>query len=331
MARPAPTPCHRCGQATVTVVVPCHNEAATVGAVVSGFRAVLPDCDLLVVDNLSTDDTAARAEAAGAEVVKEPNPGKGRAVRRALEDVDSDVVIMVDGDATYDPAVATRLVHLVACEGYDLVNVQRQTEVGEIETTTYRSGHQIGNRALTSIQRGLTGIRLHDILTGYKAMSRRFVASFPVRSRRFQLEVEIASHAVAMDFAYTEIPAPYGARPEGSTSKLSTYRDGVSILRAILRLHRDLHPFVAFAALSSVWFAGTIALAIPPIVEYFQTGKVLRFPSLIAAAATFIVAMLLLMSGWLLERTRTLRRDMLQIAANAVERDSRRRTHDRAP
>jgi hypothetical protein len=151
-----------------------------------------------------------------------------------------------------------------------------------------------------------------------------------VRSPRFQLEVEIASHAVAMDFAYTEVEAPYGARAEGSTSKLSTYRDGVSILRAILRLHRDLHPFVAFAVLSSIWFAATVALVTPPVVEYIQTGKVARFPSLIAGTATFIVAMLLLTSGWLLERTRTLRRDLLLIRANEMARQARQRD-DRLP
>jgi glycosyltransferase involved in cell wall biosynthesis len=310
------------------VVVPCHNEGTTVAAVVNGFREVLPRARMVVVDNLSTDDTTERARTTGADVLQVPNPGKGRAVRRAFEVVDEDVVLLVDGDATYDPSVAPALVHKVFCEGYDLVNVQRVTDEGEMDTATYRSGHQIGNKALTSLQRTLTGIRLSDILTGYKAMSRRFVASFPVRSKRFQLEVEIASHAVAMDFAYAEMPASYGARPEGSSSKLSTYRDGLSILRAIFRLHRDLQPFVAFAALSSVWFVATLVLVIPPIVEYFQTGKVERFPSFIAGTATFIVAMLLLTSGWLLERTRTLRRDLLQIAANNAEHMSRHAADD---
>jgi len=323
VVQPVTSTCPTCATATVSVVVPCHNEEATIADVVKGFREALPQARVLVADNASTDRTADRAREAGADVVVVPIPGKGRAVRRLFEDADARVVILVDGDATYDPSVSPQLVHLVACEGYDLVNVQRLTPAGEIETATYRSGHQIGNRALTSVQRTLTGIRLSDILTGYKAMSRRFLASFPVRSRRFQLEVEIASHAVAMDFAYTEIAAPYGARPEGSTSKLSTYRDGLSILRAILRLYRDLHPFIAFAVLSSFWFIATLALAIPPVVQYFQTGKVLKFPSLIAAAATFVVAMLLLMSGWLLERTRTLRRDLLQLASNDVERRER--------
>ena len=311
----------RCDNVDVTVIVPCHNEAATIGAVVSGFRAALPTARIVVADNVSTDDTADRAAEAGAEVIQVPIPGKGRAVRRLFEQCRSDVVVMVDGDATYDPAVAPSIVHKVACEGFDLVNVRRVTGGDEPATGgEYRSGHEWGNRLLTGLQRRLTGIRLEDILTGYKAMSRRFVTSLPVRSQRFQLEVEIASHAVAMDFAYAEVQARYGARPEGSTSKLSTYRDGWSILRMLLRLHRDLHPFVAFTWLASPWFLAALALVIPPVVQYLQTGAVAKFPSLIAGVAAFLVGMLLVTSGWILERTRALRRDLLLVAANDLER-----------
>ena len=311
----------RCSSADVTVIVPCHNESTTVVAVVDGFRRALPAARIVVADNLSTDDTADRARTAGAEVIAVPIPGKGRAVRRLFERCLSDVVIMVDGDATYDPSVAAQLVHMVACEGYDLVNVRRVTDRAE-ETSGghYRAGHKLGNRMLTGLQRRLTGIELADILTGYKGMSRRFVSSLPVRSQRFQLEVEIASHAVAMDFAYTEVPARYGARPEGSASKLSTYRDGWSILRMLLRLHRDLHPFVAFTALALPWFAAAIALVTPPVIQYVQTGVVPKFPSLIAGVAAFLVGMLLVTSGWLLERTRALRRDVLLVTANDLER-----------
>lgn len=316
-----PTGCDRCRTADVTVIVPCHDEALTVGAVVAGFKEALPAARLVVANNLSSDDTAARARHAGSEVIEVPIPGKGRAVRRLFERCLSDVVIMVDGDATYDPTVAPRLVHMVVCEGYDLVNVMRVTGADSPATgTEYRAGHELGNRALTGLQRRLTGIRLIDILSGYKAMSRRFVTSLPVRSQRFQLEVEIASHAVAMDFAYAEIPAHYGARQAGSASKLSTYHDGWSILRMLLRLHRDLHPFAAFFGLAAPWFAVSAALVVPPVVQYFQTGLVAKFPSLIAGVATFIVGMLLVTSGWLLERTRALRRDLLLVTANDLER-----------
>ena len=312
------TPLCRCADATVTVIVPCHNEATTIAAVVNGFRSRLPHARVIVADNLCTDATAERALEAGAEVVSVPAPGKGRAVRRLFEQCTSDVVIMVDGDGTYDAALAPQLVHAVACRGFDLVNVKRETAADA--PAAYPSRHELGNRMLTALQRRLTGIRLQDILTGYKGMSRRFVTSLPVRSKRFQLEVEMASHAVAMDFAYIEIPGAYGARPDGSSSKLSTYRDGWSILRMLLRLHRDLHPFVAFTALAAPWFLGSFLLVIFPVLQYFQTGRVAKFPSLIAGVATFLVAMLLVMSGWLLERTRTLRRDVLLAMAMDLER-----------
>jgi hypothetical protein len=315
------TGCDGCRHAAVTVIVPCHNEAITVGAVVAGFRRELPQARIIVADNLSTDETSRRAAEAGAEVIQVPVPGKGRAVRRLFECCLSPVVVMVVGDATYDAAIVRDLVHLVVCDGYDLVNVSRLTgSDGQAAGGEYRAGHQLGNRMLTGLQRRLTGITLDDILTGYKAMSRRFVSSLPVRSQRFQLEVEIASHAVAMDFAYTEVAARYSARPDGSTSKLSTYRDGWSILRMLLRLHRDLHPFVAFTALSAPWFVASIGLVLPAVVQYFQTGQVAKFPSLIAGVATFVVGMLLVMSGWILERTRALRRDVLLVTANDLER-----------
>ena len=312
-------PCPLCKGASVTVIVPCHNEEVTVGAVVEGFHQALPHARIVVADNLSTDATAQRALEAGAEVIHVPIPGKGRAVRRLAELCVSDVVVMVDGDSTYDPSVAPELVHLVCCRGYDLVNVARETAEAD-STLAYRAGHQVGNFALTGLQRTLTGIAMRDILTGYKAMSRRFVTSMPIRSQGFALEVEIAAHAVALDLAYAEISAPYAARPPGSESKLSTYRDGFHILRTILRLYRDLHPFAAFAALSVPWFVGAIALAVGPLSDYFTTGLVPRYPSLIAAGALFVVGMLLMTSGWLLERIARMRRDLLQLTANDLER-----------
>src|SRR5205085_4710523 len=242
--------------------------------------------------NVSDDGTADVARAHGADVITVPAPGKGRAVRRLLERCVADVVVLVDGDATYDPSVAPLLVHKIVCEGYDLVNVKRvELSAAVDEPAAFRTGHRLGNALLTRAQRTLSGIQLEDVLTGYKAMSRRFVTSLPVRSRRFQLEVEIASHAVAMDFAYTEISAPYAARAHGGLSKLSTFRDGFSILRTILRLHRDLRPFAAFTSLALPWFVLSVALVISPLIEYLNTGKVLKFPSLIVAAASFVVAM----------------------------------------
>jgi glycosyltransferase involved in cell wall biosynthesis len=318
----------RCAEADVTVIIPCHNEETTIASVIAGFRAALPLSRVIVADNLCTDDTAKRAVEAGAEVIPVPIPGKGRAVRRLFELCRSEVVIMVDGDATYDPAPAAQLVHHVVCDGYDLVNVRRLDD--EDDAGAYRGGHRIGNKLLTGLQRRLTGIQLADILTGYKAMSRRFVTSLPIRSRRFQLEAEIAAHAAAMDFAYREVAAPYRSRLEGSESKLSTYRDGVSILRMLLRLYRDIYPFRAFAFLSLPWFAVSIGLVVRPVRDYLRTGAVATYPSLIAGMATFVVSMLLLTSGWLLERTRSLRRDTLLVAANDLERQIALLNHNQA-
>lgn len=295
------------------LVVPCHNEESTIAEVVTSSRAIVPTMEILVADNASTDRTADVAAAAGATVVSVPYPGKGRAVRALLERSNHDVTVMVDGDATYDPAVLTELVHLVFCRGFDLVNVARV--VSEDSGLEYRRGHQLGNQALTSLQRTLTGIPLRDILSGYKALSRRFVASFPVRSQKFQVEVEIAAHAAALDLASTEISGSYRARPEGSSSKLSTYSDGLSILRAILKLYRDLRPFPAFTLLSVPWLVlALIAVAIP-LAEYLATGEVARFPLLIGGVAAFTVGMLLLSTGWILDRTQALRRDELAVAA----------------
>lgn len=316
-------PCSSCADASVLVVVPCHNEERTVANVLRGFAEVLPRADLLVGDNASTDSTTLRALAAGAGVVQVPAKGKGRAVRRLLEHSDHDVTIMVDGDETYDPSVAPALVHGVFCLGHDLVNVSRV--VVDRTGGEFRSGHELGNTALTGLQRRLTGIRMGDILTGYKALGRRFVASFPVRSRAFQVEVEIAAHAVALDLCYAEVPGNYYARPEGSESKLSTYADGWAILRAILRLYRDLRPFPAFTTLAVPWLLASVVLVGWPLLEYVQTGEVARFPSLIAGVAAFVTGMLLLTTGWILDRTQSLRRDELAVAAATMIRASNRR------
>jgi glycosyltransferase involved in cell wall biosynthesis len=315
-------PCPRCSKASVLIAIPCHNEAATITTVIEAFRRHLGDPDILVADNGSVDLTSDLALRAGADVIHVPNVGKGRAVRRLLEHSDHDVTIFVDGDNTYDPSMARMLVHLVLCRGYDLVNVARLSggEGGE-----YRRGHQLGNRMLTRLQRGLTGIQLTDILSGYKALSRRYVASMPLRSKKFQVEVEFAAHAIALDMAYVEVPATYLGRSAGSESKLSTYSDGIAILRAILRLYRDLKPFQAFALLALPWLLASAVLVGIPLDEYLRTGLVQKFPSLIAGVAAFITGMLLLSTGWILDRTQALRRDELALAATSALRAHKQR------
>ena len=321
------TSCPRCRNASVLVAIPCHNEANTIATVVEDFTRHRPDAEVLVADNASTDRTDEKALVAGADVIHVPNLGKGRAVRRLLEHSDHDVTLVVDGDATYDASMSPLLIHLVFCRGYDLVNVARVPAGGGV--VEYRRGHQLGNRVLTGLQRSLTGIQVTDILSGYKAMSRRFVASTPLRSKNFQVEVEFAAHAIALDMAYAEVPAPYLGRAAGSESKLSTYSDGVAILRTILRLYRDLRPFRAFTILALPWLLASLVLVGVPVNEYFQTGLVLKFPSLVAGVAAFITGMLLLSTGWILERTQALRRDELALAAtSALRANNQRRLAD---
>jgi hypothetical protein len=239
-----------------------------------------------------------------------------------LEHSDHDVTIIVDGDATYDPSMARLLTHLVFCSGYDMVNVAR---IAAGSGGEYRRGHRLGNLALTGLQRGLTGIQLTDILSGYKALSRRYVASTPLRSKQFQVEVEFAAHAMALDMAYLEIPATYLDRSAGSESKLSTYADGFAILRAILRLYRDLRPFQAFALLALPWLVASVILVGLPVDEYLRTGLVQKFPSLIAGVAAFITGMLLMSTGWILDRTQALRRDELALAGTSALRANQQR------
>jgi glycosyltransferase involved in cell wall biosynthesis len=211
----------------IAVLVPCHNEALTVAHVVHGFQAALPNAVIHVYDNNSTDGTADVARAAGATVRFEPRPGKGSVVRRMFADIDADWYVMVDGDATYDPASAQRLIETAIAGGYDLVNVARE-ETGE---NAYRRGHRLGNRVLTGLVGAVFGSRTTDMLSGYKAFSRRFVKTFPAMSSGFEIETELMIHALEMRLPIAEISAPYGERPDGSASKLSTYRDGFLILR----------------------------------------------------------------------------------------------------
>jgi glycosyltransferase involved in cell wall biosynthesis len=314
--------CSRCQTATVLVAIPCHNEANTIATVVEDFKRNVGTAEILVADNGSVDMTGDKALAAGADVIHVPNLGKGRAVRRLLEHSDHDVTIIVDGDATYDPSMARLLTHLVFCRGYDLVNVAR---VPAGTGGEYRRGHRMGNLALTGLQRSLTGIQLTDILSGYKALSRRYVASTPLRSKQFQVEVEFAAHAIALDMAYLEVPGTYLDRSIESESKLSTYSDGFAILRAILRLYRDLRPFQAFALLALPWLIASVVLVGVPVDEYLRSGLVEKFPSLIAGVAAFITGMLLMSTGWILDRTQALRRDELALAGTSALRANKQR------
>jgi glycosyltransferase involved in cell wall biosynthesis len=298
----------------VAVLVPCHNEALTVAEVVRGFRAALPDATIYVYDNNSSDGTAEVARAAGAEVRFERIPGKGSVVRRMFADIDADWYVMVDGDATYDATAAPRLVATAIKGGYDMVNAARQ-ETGE---AAYRRGHRFGNRVLTGLVGAIFGSRTTDMLSGYKVFSRRFVKSFPAMSAGFEIETELMIHALELKLPVGEIAAPYGERPEGSTSKLATWRDGFLILRMIGVLIQRERPLEFFAALGALLMLVSIGLGIPVVVTFLETGLVPRFPTAILASALMLSALLSLAVGLILNAITHSRREIKRLAYLAV-------------
>ncbi|HEX8972738.1 glycosyltransferase family 2 protein [Oryzihumus sp.] len=296
----------------VAVIVPCHNEERTIADVVAGFREALPGCEVVVVDNASTDATAERAAEAGARVIFEPRPGKGNAVRRLFADVEAQCYVMVDGDATYDAGAAPVLVSKVLDEGIDMVVGARVAGPGAAQA--YRAGHRFGNALLTWVFQRLFGLRVEDTLSGYRGFSRRFVKTFPSMASGFEIEAELNAHAASVGVTYDEVRTAYGSRPEGSESKLSTYRDGVRILRRNLRLFRDWKPFASFTGLAVPWALGAVALLVPVLTDYVHTGLVPRYPSLIAAVGCFLVALNLVMAGAILERTTRNRIEAVRLA-----------------
>lgn len=281
----------------VAVLVPCYNEAAAIEAVVADFRRALPDATIHVYDNNSTDDTIDRARAAGAVVGREPRQGKGNVVRRMFADIDADIYVLVDGDDTYDAASAPAMIARLIDEGLDMVNARRaSTGAG-----AYRPGHVWGNALLTGTVRAIFGAGLDDLLSGYRVFSRRYVKSFPALATGFETETELTVHALALRMPMDEIPSPYKHRPEGSQSKLRTYRDGFRILFTILWLAKTERPLATFAVLFAVLAISALALAEPVFVTYAQTGLVPRLPTAVAATGLMILAFLSLVTGLILD------------------------------
>ncbi len=276
------------GEVRLAVLIPCYNEEATVAQVVEGFRRSLPQARIYVYDNASSDRTAERAAAAGAEVRHEPLRGKGHVVRRMFSDVEADVYVLVDGDGTYDPEAAPRAVRRLLEEGLDMVNIARR----ETDHSAYRTGHRLGNRLLTGTVARLFGDRFRDMLSGYKVFSRRFVKSFPALSRGFEIETELTVHALELAMPVAEIEAPYRERPTGSVSKLHTFRDGFRILWTIFVLVKESKPAQLFFTVAVLLTLLAVVLAIPLIETYLETGLVPRLPTAILCTGLVILAML---------------------------------------
>ena len=256
----------------VAVLVPCYNEAITIAKVVADFAKALPGCSIFVFDNNSKDATAAIAKAAGASVRHVALQGKGHVVRRQFADIEAEIYLMVDGDATYEAEAAPRLVQAVR-DGADMVVGLRVAE----NTKAYRPGHVLGNRMLTGFLSWLFGRACNDILSGYRGYSRRFVKSFPILSAGFEIETELTVHALELKAPIAEVTTRYFDRPEGSNSKLSTYRDGLRILRTMLRLFAAERPLAFFGSLGLATALIAVGLAAPVVLTWLDTGLVPRF------------------------------------------------------
>jgi glycosyltransferase involved in cell wall biosynthesis len=283
---------------SIAVVIPCHNEETVIDGVVRDLREALPAAQVYVCDNASTDATAKVAEAAGAIPFAEPHKGKGNAVRRMFADVDADVYVMVDGDGTYDPAVAPTMVRMLLDRNLDMVVATRQSLDGHEDP--YRRGHVLGNVLLTQVISRLFHENFSDVLSGYRVMSRRFVKSLPVFSAGFEIEAELSAHAVRVRAACDEVAAMYRARPVGSPSKLRTYRDGLRILLHSIRLYEEMRPFPFFALWFALLSAVALGLGIPVVDEFARTGQVLRFPTSFLALGIQVVAFICLTAGVIL-------------------------------
>jgi glycosyltransferase involved in cell wall biosynthesis len=294
----------------IAVLLPCFNEEAAIAATVAGFRAALPSATVYVYDNNSRDRTREIAAEAGAVVRTERQQGKGHVVRRMFADVDADVYVMADGDLTYDPRAAPEMVEQLLSEQLDMVVGTRRHE----DKSAYRGGHVLGNRLFTGLLAGLFGRSFSDIFSGYRVFSRRFAKSFPVLSSGFEIETEMSVHALELRMPVGELETAYLARPEGSTSKLSTFSDGWRILKTILTLYRIERPVLFFGSIGALLLVAAVILAVPLVLTYLDTGLVPRVPTAILVTGMTIVAVLCLFAGLILDTVTRGRREVRRLA-----------------
>ncbi|MEP9351323.1 glycosyltransferase family 2 protein [Xanthobacter sp. KR7-225] len=294
----------------IAVLIPCYNEAATVGKVIADFRTFLPAAEIYVYDNNSTDYTSKIATAAGAIVRKELRQGKGYVVRRMFSDIDADIYLLVDGDATYDASAAPKLIETMLDGPFDKVNGVRVPS----GRAAFRKGHVLGNVMLTTLVAYVFDTSSKDMLSGYKVLSRRFVKTFPSSSSGFEIETELLVHALELDISMADVDTPYYERPAGSVSKLSTFRDGWRILWMIVHLIRDFLPFRFFLGVAALFFILSLAFGTPVLFEYFETGLVPRLPTAVGALGLMILAFLSLFAGLILDSVARGRREMKLLA-----------------
>jgi len=299
----------------IAVLLPCYNEEAAIAATVAGFRAALPGATIYVYDNNSRDRTCEVAREAGAVVRSERQQGKGHVVRRMFADIDADVYVMADGDLTYDAKAAPAMVDQLLADQLDMVVGTRRHE----DKGAYRGGHVVGNKLFTGLLSGLFGRSFSDIFSGYRVFSRRFVKSFPVLSSGFEIETEMSVHALELRMPVGEVETAYGARPEGSQSKLSTYGDGWRILKTIVTLYRIERPVLFYGSIGALLVALAVVLAIPLAITYLNTGLVPRFPTAILVTGMIIVAVLCFFAGLILDTVARGRREVRRLAYLSLE------------
>ena len=301
----------------VALIVPCYNEEATIGQVLRDFKAAMPAIERHVFNNASTDRTALLAKAEGAVVVDVPFKGKGNVVRRMFSDVEADVYVMVDGDATYHAPSINKMVDKLIDERLDMIVGCRKTSTNAA-ADAYRHGHQWGNRLLTNSVMTIFGGQFTDMLSGYRVFSRRYVKSIPVLAHGFEIETELTVHALELRMPYGEVETPYGSRPVGSESKLSTYKDGWKIATTILRLYVSERPFSFFGGIALVISLTSVVLALPVISEYVSSGTVPRFPTAILAASMMVCSLISFVCGLVLDNVTRARHEVKRVAYLAV-------------
>ncbi len=301
-------------QAVIAVLIPCYNEEQAIAQVVADFRQALPSATIYVYDNNSRDNTARVAAAAGAVVRQVPLQGKGQVVRRMFADVDADAYLMVDGDGTYDARSAPAMLSILLSGEIDMVVGRRQDD----DELAYRPGHRFGNAMLTGTVAFLFGDRFRDILSGYRAFSRRFVKGFPIFAHNFEIETEITVHALTLQMPIREVDTYYGKRPAGSTSKLNTYRDGIKILIMIFDLVREERPLFFFTLVAAVFALASLVLAYPVVMEFLRTNLVPRLPTAILATGLAILSALSLTCGFVLDTVARGRRSAKILAYLAI-------------
>lgn len=292
------------------VLIPCYNEAVAIGVVVKAFRQRLPGAEVYVYDNNSSDDTAAVAARAGAIVRREPQQGKGHVVRRMFSDIEAELYLLVDGDDTYDAGSAPGMIETMLRERCDMVNGKR---ISDLPEEAYRFGHRFGNRLLTGIVGWIFGRRFDDILSGYRLLSRRFVKSFPALSTGFEIETELTIHALSLNMPIAEVETPYRTRPEESSSKLNTWRDGFRILRTILLLAKEERPQLIFSSAAVLLALTGLVLGLPVVAEWLETGLVPRVPTAILSASIMLLAFFSFATGLILSSVSRARREIRRL------------------